>query len=189
MPDPLFLSLWLKDFRPDNALRHFEETLRVLPFSRLRPGISGLKVYALEYVEPPVLEHTFSSDPEIETVIAMCREFDHPDCAYAVEGWWDLFQYRNGWHLNPSRVSLTCFGPHFENDERDHLRIDLGPETHYLPQTRLPDSARAVQSNLRSALRLARDLEEALPISRKNLWSESEENFAARLGSALEAEL
>jgi hypothetical protein len=189
MPDRIFLSLWLRDFGPHSALRHFERMLRAFPFSRLRPGIAALKVYALEYVEPPVLEHAFSDAPEVEAVIAMCREFDNPDCAYTVDGWWELFQYSNGWHLIPSRVSLTCFGPLFENDDDDHLRIDFGPETCYLPQPRLPDSARAVHSNLKSVLRVASDLEESLPISRKNLWSESGEDFAARLESALDAQL
>jgi hypothetical protein len=189
MPDQLFLSLWLRGFQPDNALRHFEEMLRAFPFSHLRPGIAALKVYALEYVEPPVLEHAFSGASDVDTVIAMCREFDSPDCAYTVEGWWELLQYGNGWHLTPSPVSLTCFGPQFENDDRDHLRIDLGPEMHYLPQPRLPESARAVQSNLKSVLRLVGDLEESLLISRKNLWSESDENFAARLESELDGDL
>ena len=189
MPDPLLLSLWLRGFQPANALGHFEELLRVFPFSAMRPGIDTLKVYALEFAEPPVLEHAFSGAPDVETVAALCREFDHPDCAYTVEGWWELFQYHNGWRLTPSRVSLTCFGPQFENDSDDHLRIDFGPETHYLPKPRLPDSARAVHSNLTGVLRLARDLEAALPVAMKSLWSESEEDFTTRLESALDADL
>lgn len=189
MPDRIYLSLWLRDFEPDNALRHLEQMLRAFPFSQLRQGIAALKVYALEFVEPPVLEHAFCDTPEVEDVIALCREFDDPDCAYTVDGWWELFQYNNGWRLTPSGVSLTCFGPLFENDDRDHLRIDFGPETYYLPNARLTDSARAAHSNLTSLLRLASDLEEALSVSRKNLWSESGDDFAARLESALDEEL
>ena len=189
MPDPLLLSLWLRGFQAANALGHFEELLRVFPFSAMRPGIDTLKVYALEFAEPPLLEHAFSGAPDLETVAALCREFDHPDCAYIVEGWWELFEYHNGWRLTPSRVSLTCFEPQFENDSDDHLRIDYGPETHYRPNPRLPDSARAVHSNLTGVLRLAHDLEEALPVVRKSLWSESEEDFTTRLESALDADL
>jgi hypothetical protein len=189
MPDRIFLSLWLRDFEPQNVLSHFERMLLAFPFSSLRPGIAALKVYALEYVEPPLLEHVFSGAPEVETVIALCREFENQDCAYTVDGWWELFQYNNGWRLTPSRVSLTCFGPLFENEDGDHLRIDFGPETYYLPQPRLPDSARAAHSNLTSVVRLASDLEESLSVFRKKLWSESGEDFAERLESALDEEL
>jgi hypothetical protein len=38
-----------------------------------------------------------------------------------------------------------------------------------------------VQSNIRSILHLADDLEEALTVERRLLWSESEDNFAERL--------
>lgn len=190
MPDQLYLSLWLRAFTAENMLRQFDEVLQIFPFSRLRPGVASLKVYALEYAEPPVFEHAFSAETDAATVIGMLREFDHADCAYIVEGRWEIWKYNNGWKLTPARVSLTCFGPLFENDERDHVRIEFGPETNYLPHPRLPDSARAVQSNLRGLLRFLEELEEALPVERKSLWSELEENFAERLEAALaEAEM
>ena len=186
MPDQLYLSLWFRDYTPDNMLDYFEQLLRLFPFSNIRPGIAGLKIYALEYAEPPALEHAFAGETDAETVAGMCGEFENPDSAYIVDAWWDLFKYNGAWQLTPSRVSLTCYGPEFENDERDHLRIDFGPDAEYLPRPDLPDSARAMQSNLTSVLRLVSDLEEVLPIERKKLWSEGEENFAERLESAFD---
>jgi hypothetical protein len=188
MPDELHLSLWLRGFRDENMLEHFGEMLRVFPFSCLRPGLASLRVYALEYAEPPLLEHAFSGVPELETVVGMFQELGNADCAYIVEGWWDLWKYKETWQLTPSQVSLICMGPQFENDERDSLRIDFGPEDAFLPQPGVPESARAARSNLRSVLRLVEDLEEALPLERKNLWSESDENFAEHLESALDGE-
>jgi len=185
VPDQLYLSLWLHDFTPDTMLRHFEQMLGAFPFSKLRPGIGALKIYALELTEPPVLEHAFAAETDVDTVIAMCREFENPDCAYIVDGSWELWKYSDAWKLGPSPVSLAGFGPLFENEEGDHLRIDFGSETHYLPQPHAPDSARAVHSNIRGMLRLIAELEEALPVERKKLWSESEDNFAERVESAL----
>ncbi len=166
-------------------LRHFEQLLGAFPFSKLRPGIGALRIYALELAEPPVLEHAFAGETDIDTVVAMCREFENSDCAYVVDGWWELWKYTDAWKLGPSPVSLACWGPQFENGEGDHLRIDFGPETNYLSQPHAPGSTRAIHSNIRGVLRLTGELEESLPVDRKRLWSESEEDFAERVESAL----
>lgn len=188
MPDQLYLSLWLRAFRADNMLRHFEQLLRVFPFSRLHPGISTLKIYALEFQEPPLLEEALTAETDVDSLIAACQEFHNADCAYVVEGWWEEWKFDREWRLTPSRVSLTCFGPLFDNDESDHLRIDFGPDTDFLPQPEIPNSARMAQSNLIGLLRLVSEAEESLPIERRSLWSESGENFAGRLETALSEE-
>ncbi len=185
MPDELCLSLWVRGYDESTMLRHFEELLRVFPFSRLRAGISLLRIYALEFLEPPLLERAYGEGAEIDALIEVCREFQNADCAYSVDGWWELLRYKAGWLLAPSRVSLHCFGPLFEDDPRDHLRIEFGPETDFLPQAGVPDSARKAQSNLMSVVRLVREIEASLPIERKSVWSESGENFAERLEIAL----
>ncbi len=166
-------------------LERFERLLRAFPFSRLRPGISSLRVQAVADSEPPVLEQAFATPPEIEQVIALAREFTHADCAVAVEGWWELWQWKDEWRLLPSRVVLTCLGPEFENDVGDHLRVELGTERQFLPQLSLPHGDRIARSNLRSVVRLAEDLERVLPVERRQLWSESGENFAALVDAAL----
>ena len=181
MPDQLCLSLWLRGFGQETMLRHFGELLRVFPFSRLRPGIVALRIYAIEFAEPALLEQAFAAEADAETVIGQAEEFQAPDCASLVDGWWELWRYQGGWQLAPAPVVLTCFGPQFDNEVGDHLRIELGPEALFLPAEGVPQAARKAQSNLRGILRLARDIRKRLPVERQSLWAESGENFAERL--------
>jgi len=184
--DTLALSLWLRAFRQEDALRHFEELVRVFPFSHLRPGVSAVRIYAFEFSEPPAMEQGFAGETDVESVIGLCREFENSDCAYVVDGWWDLWRYDDGWKLAPSKVSLICFGPEFDNAERDHLRIELGSELNYLPNPGAPENLRALHSNLQSVLRLSREMGESLPVEREKLWTETDENFAERLEEELD---
>ncbi|MGE5644575.1 MAG: hypothetical protein ACM336_02165 [Acidobacteriota bacterium] len=184
MPDQLNFSLWLRAFDSETMLRHFEEMLRVFPFSTLRPGIAAVRIYAVDYTEPAVLEQAFAAETDIDTVIQVCRDFDNPDCAYLVEGWWNLWRFDQSWQLTPRRVTLACFGPEFDNEVKDHLRIEVGDEADFLPAAAAPESTRKAQSNLASLVRLARELEQAMPVERRTLWSESGENFADRLDDA-----
>jgi len=80
-------------------------------------------------------------------------------------------------------VLLGCYGPEFENDIGDQLRFELGLDSHFLPRPGLPESAPKVKSNIRSVLRLAQELDQALPVLKRRLWTESGEDFAARLRS------
>ena len=170
-------------------LRRFEQMLGAFPFSRLRPGISSLKIYAIEEIEPPLLEQGYTAWTSFETALEAAAEFQNADCAYLVEAWWELWQFAGEWKLTPSRVSLCCFGPSFDNEVGDHLRIEFPSEADFLPQAEALHSARMAQSNLRGLLRLAHELEGALPVEKRSLWSESEENFAARLEGAVGEEL
>jgi len=185
MPDRLYLSLWLRDFQPDNMHARFLRLLKTFPFSRLRPGIASLRVHAVAESEPPLLEQSFAAAPELEEIVRIARQYREPDCAFVVEAWWELWQWEREWRLLPSRVALWCFGPEFENDIGDHLRIELGLEVQFLPQMSLPQGGRMAGSNLRSVVRLAEELDKALPLVRRQLWSESGENFAALVDTAL----
>jgi hypothetical protein len=180
----LFRSLWLRDFDSQNMLGYFEKSLCLFPFSRLRPGISVIRIYALEYAEPALLEEAFTEETDVETVMAVCREFESRDCVYSVDGWWELWRYDREWQLTPVRATLSCFGPEFDNDLGDHLRLELGPESDFLPVSGAPEAQRKVQSNLAGIVRLAHDLEETMPVERRSLWSDSGENFADRLDDA-----
>jgi len=185
MPDRLYLSLWIRGFDEGNLLRHFEQMLGAFPFSRLRPGISTLKIYAIEEIEPALLEQGYTASTSFETAVEAAREFQNADCAYILDAWSELWQFDGEWKLAPSRVSLCCFGPRFDNEAADHLRIEFPSEADFLPQAEAPHGASMAQSNLRGLLRLAHELEGALPVEKRRLWSESGENFAARLEGAV----
>lgn len=119
-----------------------------------------------------------------------------------------------GWKLAPTRVTLCCFGPDFDrspsgdratpvNVQRTpvvefprpgddaaigcSLEIEFGLDANYLPQPELPDSPRLIESNIKSLLKLVHDLDDALPVETRRLWSESGENFAEKLHQALSA--
>lgn len=179
--DELYLSYWVRGFTPHNMLRHFERILRKFPFSWLGPGIRLVRIYGIEYVEPPLFEQAFPEPPEIDAILELAKEFENADCAYHVEGAWDLWQFAGDWKLSPSPVTLVCHGPEFVNDIGDNLRLELGDDSLFLPQADDPASARIAQSNIRSVLQLAHDLDNSLAVEQRRLWTESGENFADRL--------
>ena len=185
MADLLYLSYWLRGFGEANMLRHFEKALRVFPLSALAPGISTLRFYAFEYAEPPMFERFFDRPPALETVLTAAREFRNADCAYLAGGYWDLWQFENSWKLAPAPVTLGCYGPLYQNDHGDQLRLELGPDLHFLPQPEYPASVDKIRSNIQGILRLARDLDGVLPVEKRQLWSESGESFAGRFEEAL----
>jgi hypothetical protein len=180
--------MWIRGFNETNVLRHFQQMLGTFPFSQIRPGMI-LRIHAIEESEPPLFEQAYAGPAALDALIEAARNFENPDCGYFVDAWWDLWQYDRDWTLAPSGITLSCFGPLFENDVGDHLRIDLGLESHFVPRTDAPQSARMAHSNLQGLLRLVRELANALPLEKRTLWLESGQNFAERVGTAIEDEL
>lgn len=185
MADRLYLSYWLRGFTGFNMLRHFGTMLQTFPVSRLRP-VALLRVHAVSLVEPPVLEQEFGEPLDLDAMLAAARHHRGSDVAAQVEVCWDIWQLAGEWKLAPAAVSLYAFGPEFERERDEQLRIDFGPDFHFLPRQDEPGSGRFVQSNIRSLLSLVHGLDNALPAERRSLWSESGENFAERLQAALE---
>jgi hypothetical protein len=184
MADQLFLSYRLRGFTESNMVRHFEKMLRAFPFSKLAKTGVLLRTNAVSFNEPPLYEQAFET-ADVDAIVAAVREYQQPDCASTVEAQWDLWQYDGDWKLIPSRASLVLFGPKFETDEDDHVRIDVGLDTLFLPEPELPGSARMTQSNVRSLLHLAHELDNTLAVERRRLWTETGENLAERLGAVL----
>ena len=89
------------------------------------------------------------------------------------------------WKLLPARAVLACFGPDYESEREDHLRIDFGIDTHFLPQPDLPNHLFMVRSNVRSLLHLVHELDRVVVPETRKLWTESGENFADRLQAAM----
>jgi hypothetical protein len=199
MSDRLYLSCWVRGFKkPANGgpraytgpqiLIQYEKMLELFPYSKLSQRAAVVHVYAAAHSEPILAEHNFLPGATPAEMAAVMREFvqDHDDCAVGLEADWDLWQQsETGWSLAPARVLLSCYGPDFENDEGDHLRIELGLDALYLPQTEVKGSLRTAQSNLRSLLHLVNEMEQTLPLERRLLWSESGANFAELVAETL----
>ncbi len=185
MPEQIFLSLWLRDYSFSNMPAHFQKLLERFPFSTQAPAAPTIKIYAIEYAEPPALEQRLLPGVSAAEIVDMAREFLHEDCACVVEAHWDLWQYEGIWKLLPSPVILSCHGPLFESVAGDHLRIEAGLDAHFLPQPEAPGHLAKVQSNIRSLLRLTRELEARLPIERRRLWTETGESFLEKLQASL----
>ena len=141
--------------------------------------------------EPPLLESPMNGPIEVNEVMEAFSGYNGDDIAYSLETWWDLWLYEDDWKLGPARVQLSCFGPDFDNGterlvgEQEHLRIDFGVDSHYLPRPEVTGSGRMTESNIKSMLRLVHELDSALPVARRKLETESGENFADRLQQVL----
>jgi len=168
-------------------LRHYEKLLKLFPFSRLARNPSTFKAIAVDYSEAPVLEIPLPSPIALEDVLAAAQDFQNADSCYQLDTWWDLWQFDKQWELAPSRVALCCFGPDFDRENGEHLAIEFGIDAHFLPQPELPNSMRMIQSNIKSLLKLVHDLDDALPVETRRLWSESGDNFSDKLHQALSA--
>jgi hypothetical protein len=183
--DRLYLSCWIKGYNGANMLRHFEKVLGVFPFSKLAARGPELRIYAIEYLEPPQLERDFPLGAELPELIAAAREFMQDDCVSEIDAAWDLFQFDGDWKLAPAVVTLECFGPLFENEIGDHVRLDFGHDARYLPDARIEGGIKMGELNLKSLVHLVREIERVLPLERRQLWSESGENPAELIAQAL----
>jgi hypothetical protein len=181
MADRLYLSYWLTGFTENNMLRFFEKALRLFPVSRLNPNASTLRITPLNETEPAIFERAFPPDFAVEHVIAAAREFLHPDSCYEFDTSWDLWQFEEEWRLKPSRVSLLCFGPEFERDLDENLRVDFGVDANFLPHNEAPNALAMAQSNIRSLLKFVHEVDDAFGAPRRQLWTESGESFVDSL--------
>jgi hypothetical protein len=185
MADRLYLSIWLKGVSPLNLFGPYEKMLAAFPYSKLAQNESNLTIYAVAYSEPPLLETPLLPPVEPEAIIRIASEFQNTDVCCEVTTYWDLWRYEKDWGLAPVPVQLTCYAPDFEHELGEHLRIDFGLESQFLPSENAPGGLAMIRGNIQSLLRLVHDLDQALPVERRLLWSESGGNFAERLQSAL----
>lgn len=183
--DRLYLSCWLRNWNESNMLRHFQKLLGLFPFSRLSERGPEVRVYALEHSEPAQIEKDFAPGADARVMIETAREFMHDDCLCEIDTAWDLWQFEGDWQLAPASVLLSSFGPAFENEIGDHLRVDFGLESRFIPDPGVEGSARMAQSNLKSLVHFVHEIERALPLERRQLWSESGENPAESITKAL----
>jgi hypothetical protein len=181
MPDRLYLSCWVRGWTAENMMRHFAKLVRLFPHSKLAQRTTELRVYAFEDREPPVIERSWAPPIDPERLLETAREFTAADYACQIDSFWDLWQFEDDWKLAPSRCTLLCYGPLYERELNEHLRVEFGSEDQFLPQPEIAGSARVAQSNLRSLLHLVHQLDEALMLDERRLWSESGGNFAEKV--------
>jgi hypothetical protein len=195
MPDRLFFSCWLRpgasarSFDREKLLRQFAKMLGKFPLSMLAARGPSVRIQAIERAEPPLIERDLPVSGDraetVDEILAAAREFMQQDCMCEVDAAWDLWQFAGEWKLSPAGVTLACFGPDFENEIGDHLRIELGLDSYFLPDPEIPGSLRMGQSNLKSLLHLVHEMEGALDLERRQLWSESGENPMDLIAQAL----
>ncbi len=142
-------------------------------------------MHALSVNEPPVLEEVVAEEvADWQPLVARAQEFLNRDCGFYFETHWDLWRWDGEWSLQPERAIIGCYGPDFESALGEHLSVEFQEESLFLPNPN-SDQLRPVQSNLRSLVRLATELEENLPMDRRTLWSEERENFAEYVADLL----
>ena len=187
MADQLYLSFRLRGFTAQTMLRHYEKLIRLFPYSKLSRGASTLRVHAVSAVEPPVFEKSFDDPPSVDDVLTAIREFASADSGLFFDTRWDLWQYEDkDWRVAPARVTLCGFAPEFDSGVDDHIRVEFGIDTHFLPQADLPNYLFMARSNVRSLLHLVHELDRGFPVDDRRLWTESGENFAESLQAALQ---
>ena len=191
--DQLFLSIWLDRHAQTDRLRYYRKLLSLFPFSQREQPQSTVSIHAVDVTEPPLLEKAVNGPIDLAQIEPIFAEYKGDDIAYELESWWDLWQFDGDWKLKPTRVSLSCFGRQFDNGtddeaaDQEDLRIDFGVDTTFLPAPQIPASARLIESNIKSLLRLVHEVESALPTHKRLLATESGENFAERLQQTLMA--
>jgi hypothetical protein len=163
----------------------------MFPFSPREQPQSVVSIHAIDTTEPPLLERPLNGPIDVSEVLSIFRDYQGEDVAYRLESWWELWQFDEDWKLAPARVALSCFGPEFDNGtdtrpaNQEDIRIDFGVDCNYLPQLDVSGSARLIESNIKSLLRLVHDIESSLPVIKRRLETESGENFAERLQQVL----
>ena len=191
MTDQLSLSIWLTPNGKANRLRQFEKLVRIFPFSQREQPQSMVSILAVDATEPALLERPLTGPVDTSELMEILGEYKGNDVAYEIESWWDLWVFDGDWKLGPARVLISCFGPEFDNGtdqgapEQEDLRIDFGVDAHYLPNLEVPGSGKLIESNIRSLLRLVHELDSALAVAKRQLQTESGENFADRLHQTL----
>jgi hypothetical protein len=190
--DQLYLSLWLPETLLNWRMRYFEKLLTLFPFSQREQPQSTLTIQGVSVTEPPLLERALTGPVVVSEVVDTIRDYEGDDIGHRLETFWDLWQFSGeDWLISPTRVALCAFGPAFDGGgsvavgEQENLRIDFGVDTTFLPDPSLTGSGRLIESNIKSLLHFVHQVEEALPLEKRVLETESGENFARKLTESM----
>jgi hypothetical protein len=188
--------------------------------------IVAASAYPIDWTESPTYQRIYNSegkgfDPEttqldespeaqeaqIESAVLEATAQLHEDSAYEFEMEWMLWQPKtparasgstpiSSWMLEPARVRITGFGPHFDTgsyEQNGHIRIDFGTDTPWVFESEsLSDPALAksaaqrIQQNVEKLLAFTLLVEKNCGISSRLLWTESGEPLADKLIARLQ---
>jgi hypothetical protein len=193
MSDSLFLNLWFPSFDPEEMLPRTLSVLRQFPFSSAEPGIKYFSVHPVDWSEPTVLEHRFTTPADPAAVMDQITEFAEPDYALVFEAAWDLWtpDTRHQWELRPSKVTFLVHGPDFDDGvyrQDGHIQIEFGLDYPFLYEEMElnPQDEERVKANVAKLIEFTRKLEQNCNLRGRILWSESDDNLAQKLIARLQ---
>lgn len=194
VPDPVYLSLWFRDFSGPEMLPHAFAVLQQFPFSAQRAGIGYFAVHPVSWNEATVLERRFPAGIDAGQATLIAAELVHDDYAYVFEAHWDLWipdESSENWVLEPAPVRFIVQGEEFDEGayrQTGHIQVDFGLDSYFLqPETFLSEQTRAkIRDNVEKLVEFSVNVEKNSGISSRLLWSESEESLAQKLIARLQ---
>jgi hypothetical protein len=192
--DPLYLSLWFRDFSGPEMLPHAFGVLQQFPFSAQRPGVSYFAVHPVSWSEATVLERRFPAGIDAGQATLIAAELVHDDFAYVFEAYWDLWApdaASGNWVLEPAAVKFIVQGELFDEgayQQTGHIEVDFGLDSYFLqPETALSEQTRdKIRENVAKLVEFSKNVEKNSGSSARLLWSESEESLAQKLIARLQ---
>jgi hypothetical protein len=192
--DPLYLSLWFRDFSGPEMLPHAFAVLQQFNFSAQRPGVTYLALHPVSWNEATVLERRFPAGIDPGQAALIAAELVHDDYAYVFETHWDLWtpdESSANWVLEPATVRFIVQGEEFDEatyQQTGHIQVDFGPDSYFLqPEASLNEQTRAkIRDNVAKLVEFSNNVEKNSGASARLLWSESEESLAQKLIARLQ---
>jgi len=191
--DTFYLSVWFPSFHGELILDRLACVALRFPFAAERPGITYLAVRPISWNEPTVFELRFNPPVPPPEALESVREFVHDDCAYELEAFWDLWtpDESGRWVSRPQRVRLIAQGADFEDaafEQYGHVEVDFGLDAPFLCEEMCltPETEERVRANIQKLVSFSSEVEKRCGVRGRVLWSESEENLAAKLIARLQ---
>jgi hypothetical protein len=135
VPNRAFASIWIRDFNETNMVSHFEHFLATVPLAAEKPGFTELVIRAVDSTETPLEEYDLRSQVLTPAeIMEIAVEHRAADVSFEVAARWDLWireMESASWKKKPERLTLSCFGPAYDNgifSESGHLMADIGFE-------------------------------------------------------------
>jgi hypothetical protein len=193
--DPVYLSLWFRDFSGPEMLPHAFTVLQQFPFSAQRPGVSYFAVHPVSWSEATVLERRFPGGIDAGQATLIAAELIHDDYAYVFEAHWDLWTpdpSTGNWVLEPAPVKFIVQAEQFDDgayQQTGHIEVDFGLDSYFLqPETALSEQTRdKIRENVAKLVQFSVNVEKTSGSSSRLLWSESEESLAQKLIARLQS--